>query len=169
MPYSKKPKIYALSENREVIVRRNADKSYTVSILDKLSIKTVEFPEKRWASFVLHLNDIDESVQQRQLKDIKYFQHIGGGFYVSVTSAYKCVDIREFYMPSSGGEVKPTRRGIAIRLHEWETLKGIIERIAKDIPALATIQPCYQDGDHNAQNQEAWMHCHECLPFGLFA
>jgi len=37
---------------------------------------------------------------------------------VSVTTGFQCVDFRQFYMPHGETEVKPTRKGIALRLAE---------------------------------------------------
>jgi len=51
---------------------------------------------------------------------IKLQAHIGGGQYVSITSDFKCVDFRTFYVPYGQLNVRPTntKNGIALRLHE---------------------------------------------------
>ena len=42
--------------------------------------------------------------------------------YISVTSGFRCVDLRKFYIPydaKDDGEIKPTQKGVALRLVEW--------------------------------------------------
>ena len=71
-----------------------------------------------------------------------------GGHYISVTSGYKCVDFRKFYVPYGQSEVKPTKKGIALRLREWDEMKRIVDAINDAFPALATALPCYMLSDH---------------------
>jgi len=56
---------------------------------------------------------------------------------VSVTTGFKCVDFRQFYLPYGETEVKPTREGIALRLMEWDRIKKVIELINNAYPVLA--------------------------------
>jgi len=56
---------------------------------------------------------------------------------MSVTMGFKCVDFRQFYMPYGETEVKPTRKGIALRLTEWDQMKKVIELINNAYPTLA--------------------------------
>jgi len=50
---------------------------------------------------------------------VSYKTHKGGGYYVSITSGFNCIDICTFYVPYGQTDPKPTRRGIALRLGEW--------------------------------------------------
>ena len=78
----------------------------------------------RWASLCQCIDDVNATVKtMREGGDVKLQQHIGGGHYVSVTSGYRCVDIRLFFQPH-GTEIKPTKRGVALRLDEWTTLSA---------------------------------------------
>jgi len=54
-----------------------------------------------------------------------YRREIGGGYYVSVTTGFYCVDIRRFFIPRGHTEIKATRRGLAVHLREWSMLKTI--------------------------------------------
>lgn len=96
-------------------------------------------------------------------KLVKYQAHIGGGHYVSVTTGFRCVDFRKFYKPYNGEEIRPTKKGIALRLSEWSEMKRITDVINNDHPTLGTALPCYMQGDH--QNQLAAFDCRECYPF----
>ena len=53
---------------------------------------------------------------------MKLHIHIGGGWYVLVTSGYWCIDVRKFYM-ARDNNIKPTRKGFAIRINEWDGVK----------------------------------------------
>ena len=101
----------------------------------------------------------------REGGDVKYQHHIGGGHYISVTSGYKCVDLRKFYKPDDAnvGDIKPSRRGVALRFDEWATLCQLVETIHTTFPPLASAQPCYASDDHN--NQMGYFTCGECHPF----
>ena len=96
-------------------------------------------------------------------ESVGYKQHIGGGYYVSMTSGFYCVDIRKFFIPYGETDVKPTRRGIALRLWEWEDMKKIIDAINNAYPTLGTALPCYLGDDH--LNQLGALQCTECYPF----
>ena len=96
-------------------------------------------------------------------ESVSYKQHIGGGYYVSITSGFYCVDIRKFFVPYGETDVKPTRRGIALRLWEWEDMKKIIDTINNAYPTLGTALPCYLGNDH--LNQMGALQCTECYPF----
>ena len=83
---------------------------------------------------------------------VNYRQHIGGGHYVSVTTGFRCVDIRKFFMPYGQTEVKATRKGIALRLPEWSTLRKLVDTVNSTYPALGTALPCYLQDDHNERS-----------------
>jgi hypothetical protein len=87
---------------------------------------------------------------------------IGGKFYVSVTSGFMCVDLREFYYHPING-VKATKRGIALRVTEWIMLKDVMRQLLVKYPILTTTTPCMYEPDH--QNQEGAQACLECHPF----
>jgi len=119
---------------------------------------------RRWAQFRQIITDIDNNVKELVAdRAVKYCAHIGGGYYVSVNSGFYCVDVRKFYMPYNEKEVKPTRKGVALRLNEWARMKTIVETINSTYPSLGTAIPCYYQDDHN--NQVGALECFECNPF----
>jgi len=96
-------------------------------------------------------------------KEVKYRAHYGGCYYVSVTTGLDCVDFRLWYLPYGREEVKPTKKGIALRLREWAEIRRTMKTINRDYPSLASEVPCYMNTDHN--NQQGYFECRECQPF----
>ena len=118
----------------------------------------------RWAQFRQCIEVIETNMKAlRAGESVGYKQHIGGGYYVSITSGFYCVDIRKFFIPYGETDVKPTRRGIALRLREWEDMKKIIDAINNTYPTLGTALPCYLGDDHVDQLRA--LQCTECYPF----
>jgi len=114
------------------------------------------------------MEDIETNMKAlRYGESVSYKPHIGGGYYVSITSGFYMyfVDIRKFSCPMHGEtDVKPTRRGIALRLRKWEEMKKIIDAIDNAYPTLGTALPYYLWNDH--LNQLMWaLQCTECYPF----
>jgi hypothetical protein len=160
---SPKTKKYALGENRFLLVKKNGE-DYCISITDTKTQKSAEFSVARWASFTRCFDSIDENVNGiRERKNIVYSNHIGGGWHVSVTTGIWCVDIRKFYQDFASGQLKPTKTGIALRLHEWATLKDAVANLHTLYPDLATTIPCYLALDH--ADMEVMLQCRECSPY----
>ena len=130
-------------------------------ISDKEKDKTIEIPLQRLAVLLNYMLEINQTVTQFAATEfVRYKQHIGGGWFVSVTSGFPCVDFRKFYMPVFGFEEKPTKSGLAIRLSEWSAFGAALSRMTEENPHLLQIQPC---GIH--PNQEEAIQCAECYPF----
>jgi len=154
--------MYQLGEARTLTTET---KEGELTIIIKDANRRIEIPAKRWVTFVLQLADIEEAVKQlRDRQYVKYHRHIGGGWYVSVTTGFWCVDIRRFYKKDD--DIKPTRRGLALRLKEWTDLLAVIPRLLTDVPKLVAVLPCYCGDDH--QNQLGYLQCPECSPFETF-
>ena len=71
--------------------------------------------------------------------------------------------LRQFYVLYGDTEIKPTRKGIALRLAEWDQMNKVMELVNTAYTALANATPCYFANDH--QNQLGALHCKECNPF----
>jgi hypothetical protein len=121
-----------------------------VCIRDADGKKAIFLSARSWSGFVQLMDDIDDAVKSKE--EIAYCRHFGGGWYVSVTSGFSCVDIRRFYMKD--GSIKPTKTGIALRLNEWEILKLMLPHLS---PAVGQ---CWH------KNHEDFLRCLECCPFG---
>ena len=121
----------------------------------------------RWAAFRQKIDDVSTSAKAVATGDegVKLCQHIGGAHYVSVTSGYHCVDFRKWYQPygTKDGDIKPTKRGVALRFDEWSDLCTLATTISTAYSSLASALPCYYDEDH--MNPTDWLNCDECHPF----
>ena len=118
----------------------------------------------RWAQFRQMVEQIEDNVRNLQSGEVvSYRESIGGGYYVSITSGFACIDVRKFFIPEGETDIKPTRQGIALRLREWGQMKKIMDQINAIYPSLGTALPCYLGGDH--QNQLGALQCRECYPF----
>jgi hypothetical protein len=156
--------MYTLSDRCVLETRNEQDESFVV-IRNTVTGKFVEIPAVRWASFLLLQADIDESVKQLlEKKAVSYFEHFGGGYYVSVTTGISCVDLRRFYR-NDKGEIKPTRQGLALRLTEWTALMNQLPLIMSFEPELLVAYPCSMREDH-LNDPNIVLACQECSPFG---
>ena len=138
-----------IGNRRYVVVKKDE-----IRICEDGSNKCATFTYPRWANFVKQFDKIGQSIASND-GGVKLQLHIGGGWFVSVTSY---VDIRKFCRPS-----KPTRTGIALRLREWSRLKAVANKIRRRYPKVARAQPCRWEATHF--NQEGAMACSECNPF----
>jgi len=115
------------------------------------------------AAFRQVVGEVNEAAKyvSNGAEGIKLQLHIGGAYYVSVTSGIRCVDLHKFYKQfgSEDGEIKPTRHGVALRLEEWVSLYTLIA----DINATYPHARVGSDDDH--LNQMGWLNCLECHPF----
>jgi len=107
---------------------------------------------RRWACFCQSLAEINIAVQQLDEigREVKFWTHIGGGHYVSVTSGFRCVDFRKWFQPRDQKNPKLTRKGIALNLDQWVRTRLIVEAINNDHPVLAAALRCYMEEGHLA-------------------
>ena len=55
----------------------------------------VDFSIVRWASFVRAIDEAQNAIYEIHTNSqLKFRHHIGGGYYISVSANFKCVDIR---------------------------------------------------------------------------
>ena len=153
------PKQYNIGVNRNVTVKRQ-DGELVVIVEETGMDKKIIFTGKRWAQFLLMIPDIDNAVNQLMVRQyVSYNAHIGAGWYASVSTGVLCIDLRQFYLNPVLG-VRPTKKGIGLRLQEWTNFKAIIPEISKRFPNAVS---CFLQDDH--QNQEGFLRCNECNPF----
>ena len=154
------PKKYVIDDKRYVVVKKDE-----VCLLEDGSHKLATFSYSRWAWFTEQFDEIDNAVSKlvKDEADVKLSIHLGGAWYVSVTSGIWCVDVRKFYK-ARDGSTKPTRNGFAIRLREWDRVKQIAAEVKKNNSKIAESQPCWTQIDH--LNQDGAIMCSECNPYG---
>jgi hypothetical protein len=155
-------KEYSISSYRRVCVKKQGDEFFVTIEEPSSELKTVTLPAKRWAALVATETQIEETLDLLQNQQyVKLNTHIGGGVYVSVTTGFKCVDIRRFYYNPIKESTLPTKEGIAINLNDWSTFKVIAQQINRDFPELAKTKICSHE-----TFMELW-NCNECHPFDL--
>ena len=153
-------KKFEVGDRRYVVVKKDE-----IRLFEDGSNKSATFTYPRWTHFVEQFDEIDQCVAKVAANDadVKLQLHIGGGWYVSVTSGFFCVDVRRFYhLPGAG--VRPTRTGIALRFYEWTRLKAAAAEIRQRHPKIAEAQLCWTRADHF--EPEGATACCECCPFG---
>ena len=148
---------YCLNGNNRFLSVEGSGKSLRVLIFEEGADKKIAtFTPARWAQFVLILDEIGDNVKSLSVpqSNVRYQNHIGGRWYVSITAGFKCVDIRQFYWHREKGPA-PSKRGIALRLPEWKCLTEIISHIHLQHPTLAEAEPCWASPNH--YNQVWWV------------
>ena len=152
------PKKFELSDKRLLVIRKDE-----VKLFEDGTTKLATFTFPRWAQFVELFTEIDDAVAKLMggATDVKLKLHIGGTWFVSVTTGFRCIDVRKFYAVP-GGDTKPTRSGFAIRLSEWDRVKDVACQMKEK--KLVNVQPCWTNAEHF--NQEGAIACTECNPFG---
>ena len=146
-------KQYMLAENRCIRLMKD-----TVAISDLVKNNTIELTHQRFVTLMLNVREIEESLRKVCATEfVKHQEHIGGGWYVSVTTGFACVDIRKFFQPAFTYEERPTRTGFAIRISEWLAFVDAARLMMGENAFLSEIHPC---GDHSSPAQ-----CKECYPF----
>jgi hypothetical protein len=109
----------------------------------------------RWKELVNVLEPIEKAVEEYP-SNFKY--HLGGNHYVSITEGYERVDIRKFWLPEGGDQIKATRKGISLTFEDFGKLKDCVSTIAGHIPELEEVVPCFH------RNQLEMIRCGECNP-----
>ena len=153
-------KTFNIGNDRSLKLSKNKKE---ITIVDNGTKKAAVFTPARWASFLLCLGEIDNQLYRlSQGEDVAYCNHYGGGWHVSLTKGFRCVDLRKFYVPFGETISKPTKTGIALRLSEWPTFKMAVDNLHRDNPIVANFTPCFLNQDH--ATQQAIAACEECNP-----
>ena len=153
-------KEYSISSFRRVCVKQQDDDFFVTIEQPGSELKRVTLPAKRWVALLA--SELDETLDLLQTQQyVRLNTHIGGGFYVSVTTGYNCVDIRRFYYNPAKDSTLPTKEGIAINLNDWTAFKVIAQQINQDFPQLANAEMCMH------QTFIELISCGECHPFDL--
>lgn len=157
-------KEFTISETRRVLVKKNKGE-YCITIEEIGNVnKSLEFSGRRFAQLTALEFIIDQSVSSLpDNQDVAFKAHLGGGYFVSVTSGFNCVDLREFYFNKAKGYPCPTKHGIALRLVEWAKIKELFQEIKLQFPALAKIESCSVRADHFTL--DGYLSCTECQFF----
>jgi len=108
-------KTFSIGNDRILKLEKNDE----IRILDKSTKKEAVLTPGRWASFLRRLDEIDnELCKLTQGEHIACRIHYGGGWHVSLTKGFRCIEIRKFYVPLGETTIKPTKTAIAGLIHE---------------------------------------------------
>ena len=130
-----------------VLTAKKRDGQHVATLrIKNVDMKYVELalPPKRWAAFHQVVGEVNEAAKSvsNGAEGIKLQLHIGGVYYIIVTSGIRGVDIAKSYKHFDGsedGEIKPTRHGVALRLEEWASLYTLIADINAAYPTLGSV------------------------------
>ncbi len=135
-----------------------------VVITDGVKDRKIDIPAKRWKSFNTCFDEIDSAVLKLSTPEqVALKIHIGGAWYLSVTSGFPCIDLRRFYVPRGTTAEKPMREGLTIKISEWPAFKQAVLQLHTDNPKLTQVLMCTEQIDH--LNQLGALGCQECFPF----
>ncbi len=93
-------------------------------------------------------------------QDTYYRRHLGGNWYVTVNSGFRCVSIRKFWLPEGATDVRATRKGVSLSFEQYRELKNGLRIIPGFVPELCDVIPCYELSGHTGDT------CRECNPDG---
>jgi hypothetical protein len=115
----------------------------------------------RFAKLMTSKEEIDAMVRATKSNPrINYMKHIGGNIFVSITSKYHTVDIRQFGKEDSNFQATPA--GVALHFAEWYFLKQSYKYVVQQLPELESMKFC---GDiHNTEKDVDAFDCVECFP-----
>ena len=124
--------------------------------------KSISLLLPRYAKLISLRREIDEAISKSKTSsDYKFSKHLGGLVYVTVSSKYPCVDIRQFYMYD--GDLKPRRQGVALHYAEWYYFKQAYQPLCKVLPQLTEMKHC--SAMHDIENLDETLACEECYPY----
>ena len=154
---------YTLGEKQDRVMVVTPNEVTITSTMDPH--KTITFDANMWAHFIAVMTKVDDGAMElnRQTRPVVIREHLGSGYYISVTSGVMCVDFRKYYVPYGLpiDQARPTKTGISLRLDEWADLIQAIPSIHIAFPELAMAQRCVDDDSHLGQRG-----CTSCFPFG---
>ncbi len=75
-----------------------------------------------------------------------------------------CLDIRKWYLPKNDVHLQPTRRGVALKLSEFNEFFTTLPTINDDIPCFEGVIPCqYTHGENGGVEKGV-----KCFPSASF-
>jgi hypothetical protein len=90
---------YCLNGSDRFLLIEDSDNTLQVAIFEEgPELKSTKFTPERWAQFVFTLSGIFENVKKprEQQLNVKFQRHLGGKWYVSLASGFKCVMFCQF-------------------------------------------------------------------------
>ena len=98
--------------------------------------KGISLPAQCWIEVLNGCQHINSAVKQMKAKHpVNAWLHLGNLVYISVKDPYWMIDIRYWYQ-AQDGTIKPTRRGISLKFHEFNKLMGHADEIGKKLEGI---------------------------------
>ena len=110
--------------------------------------------------FMKPINAIVEKIRNRE-KYVSFKFHLGAGIYATANSEFPVVHLRRYFLPDGQTSPLPTKKGISLRLKEWEAFVTQLD----DIKNLIDAKPCFYQDDHHSL--VTFLICPECNPFKM--
>ena len=111
-------------------------------------------------------NSLVNGLPRMNQLDKAFKSHVGGGVYVTISEGYKCVNIRQYFLPAGCVDEKPTKKGIALSFMEFKAFIDCIDAISDVSLEIKNAIPCNFDFNHN--DPLMFLACKECNPFHTY-
>jgi hypothetical protein len=117
----------------------------------------------QWCEIVRCKNEVTQAIRE---STGDYMKHIGSGKFVTLSTfgKYRNIHIRQYWVPENSTDPKPTKKGIALTVSEWETICEVFTKLPEIVTELNNTRPCWAHDDHS--NQQAALECTKCNPWG---
>ena len=118
----------------------------------------------RFAALMFFSNLINLQLDKIRRREFSFRLHLGGGTFLSANVGFPVIHVRHYFLPEGQTSPHPTRKGLALRVTEWEALVSKFE----DINMLMDRDniPCFLRDSHNFSSTANI--CEECNPFQPF-
>lgn len=78
------------------------------------------------------IEEIKTDVQRMRDNKVESFKYaLGEGVYVAANKEYPLVHIRYYFQTEQMSIPQPTKKGIGLRLNEWDALVSFVEEVKK--------------------------------------
>lgn len=123
--------------------------------------------QSRFATLQYFADLIKPQIEKLRNKEgnVSFRFHLGGGIFLSANSDFPTINVRRYFLPDGQTSPHPTKKGIALRLREWDAIVEKFDDITKLLDK--DIMPCFLVEDHHL-NMEMGFNCPECNPFQPF-
>jgi len=83
-----------------------------------------------------------KKVTEEKESNIYYHSHVSNGIYVTVSSEFQHVDLRQHFLPENKNQPIPTHRGICLYIKEWFAFLECIEEVKQANQEFKKAQHC---------------------------
>ena len=152
-------KVNRVGENRVAALLQKGGGIHLELIDEMDKHRHISLNLNKMAELIASVSSIDDAVAKlRRRQQVNERIHRGGNVHISISQGIFCVDFRVFWLDLKSGQLKPSKKVIALRLGEWECFKRALTELTQYAPELLTIERCSNRGIHS---------CFECNPDNL--